>query len=31
MEQAYRLRLEEARRELTADGWEVLPLTGLGT
>jgi hypothetical protein len=25
MEQAYRLRLEEVRRELSADGWEVLP------
>jgi hypothetical protein len=30
MEQAYRLRLEEARRELTADGWEVLPADRLG-
>jgi hypothetical protein len=25
IEQAYRLRLEEVRRELAADGWEVLP------
>jgi hypothetical protein len=26
MKQAYRLRLEEARRELADDGWEVLPV-----
>ena len=25
LEQAYRQRLEEARRELMEDGWEVLP------
>ena len=25
MEEEYRLRLEEARRELAADGWKIVP------